>query len=81
MNVSVQLFAVARQLAGRDAVELKLADNATIGDMRRQLQSSCPEIAPIVDRLMFARNSTYVDDATAIQPGAEIACIPPVSGG
>lgn len=81
MNVRIQLFAVARQLAGRDAIDLSLPDGATIGQLRRALAESTPALAAVLPHVVFAVNAEYADDASVIPPGASIACIPPVSGG
>ena len=34
-----------------------------------------------VPQMMFAVDTRYADDATPIPPNADVACIPPVSGG
>ena len=81
MNVRVKLFAVARQAAGRDAVELDLPEGATIADLRRQLGIQVPELSRSVAQMMFAIGTQYADDGARIPTGAEVACIPPVSGG
>ena len=81
MNVRVKLFAVARQAAGREAVELDLPDGASIGDLRRQLGVEVPPLSGLVARMMFAIGTDYADDGAIIPPDADVACIPPVSGG
>lgn len=81
MNVRLQLFAVVRQLAGRDAVELALPAEATVGQLRRELVARLPQLAHLVPHLVFAVDSQYADDGARIPPGADVACIPPVSGG
>ena len=81
MNVRVQLFAIARQRAGREAIDLTLADGATVGDVRRALAEAAPALAPVLPHVLFAVNSQYAEETTAISPGASVACIPPVSGG
>ena len=81
MNVRVRLFAVARQAAGRDAVELDLPEGASIGDLRRQLGVEIPQLSGLVARMMFAVGTEYADDGAIIPPDADVACIPPVSGG
>ncbi len=81
MQVTVRLFAVARQRVGRPEVIVELQDPATIGDLRRSLAASFPELAPILPNLMFAVATEYADDWTTIPIGAEVAAIPPVSGG
>lgn len=81
MNVRVQLFAVARQLAGRDAIELVLPEGATISQLRQSLAAQVPQLASVLPHVMFAVDSEYADDHRTISPGAAVACIPPVSGG
>ena len=81
MIVRCRLFAAARDLAGRSQVELALDEPATIGGLRKQLAAAFPALAPLVPHLMFAIDADYVTDRTPIPPDAEIAGIPPVSGG
>ncbi len=81
MRVSIRLFAVARQIAGRDSVEVDLAGHATIGDLRRRLALEVPGLAGLLGPMLFAVDARYVDDAAPVPPQGEIACIPPVSGG
>ena len=81
MKVSVRLFAVARQRAGRPEVTLELPDPVTVGALRRALAADFPELAPLVPNLMIAVAAEYATDEATIPPGAEVAAIPPVSGG
>ncbi|NUQ63950.1 MAG: MoaD/ThiS family protein [Pirellulales bacterium] len=81
MRTSVRLFAVARQIAGCDRVELELPEHATIGDLRQQLGRDIPALSGLLGPMLFALDARYVNDASLVPPNAEIACIPPVSGG
>ena len=81
MNVSVKLFAIAKDLAGRDTVEVPLPDGSNVGDLRRSLGETVPELSDLVDHVLFAIGTDYADDATIIPAGADVVCIPPVSGG
>ena len=81
MKVCVKLFAVAREAAGHDVLELDLPQGATIGELRSQLGSQIPQLSALMAQMMFAIDTHYADDATEIPPGADVACIPPVSGG
>ena len=81
MKVSVKLFAAARELAGADSVAVTLAEGATLGDLRRELQALYPALAPLLPHVMFALDSEYAGDETPLREQTEIACIPPVSGG
>jgi molybdopterin synthase sulfur carrier subunit len=81
LNVQLRLFAVARDLVGYERLEVELADGATIRDLRQALTDCAPSLARLVPHLMFAINAEYAGDRTTIPAGAEVACIPPVSGG
>jgi len=77
----VKLFAAARQLAGRDVLEVELADEATVAELRRTVIEKIPALANLSGHLLFAVDAEYAPDEASIPPGAEVACIPPVSGG
>jgi molybdopterin converting factor subunit 1 len=79
--VEVKLFAVARQLAGGDTIRLELAEHATVGDLRAAIVQRHPELATVLRHAMIAVNADYAGDEAIIPPAAEVACIPPVSGG
>lgn len=81
MTVRVLFFALARELAGRDDVEVEMPDGATVADLRRRLAEEHTRLAKLLPRCMIAVNQQYSADTSVIPPGAEIACIPPVSGG
>jgi len=81
VNVRVRLFAVAKQAAGRDCVHLELPENATIAELRTRLAVQIPQLSGLLGRMMFAVDAEYAHDDAVIPPGADVACIPPVSGG
>jgi len=81
VKVLVRLFAAARQLAGAETLELQIPAGAAVSDLRRRLAEEYPQLVPILPHVAFALNSQYAEDKSKIPPGAEIACIPPVSGG
>jgi MoaE-MoaD fusion protein len=76
MNVRVRLFAALRELAGRGALEVEVADGATVGDVWPLL-----ELGDEPRGLLYARNRVYVERSEALRAGDEVAFIPPVSGG
>jgi MoaE-MoaD fusion protein len=76
VNVRVRLFAGLRERAGTGAVEVEVADGATVGDVWPQLGLGDEPAG-----LLYARNRAYVDRADALSPDDEVAVIPPVSGG
>jgi molybdopterin converting factor small subunit len=81
MKVQVKLFAVARQVAGRDVLEIELGEPATVAALRETLAREVPGLAPLWRQAGFAVDARYAPDAAPIPPGADVACIPPVSGG
>lgn len=81
VQVTVRLFALAKQIVGRSELPLQLPESATVVDLRQELARAYPKLAPLVPNLMIAIDSEYADDTRVIQEGEEVALIPPVSGG
>ncbi len=81
MRVTVRLFAIARERAGAPTIELELPANPTVADLRASLGAAVPGLIPALPAIRFSVNAEYADDATPIPLHAELAAIPPVSGG
>lgn len=81
MKIHIRLFAVARQLSGRDSIDLDVPSGTTIGQLRGQLAAEIPDLAPVLPQVLFAVGSEYAPDDQPLAEGSQIACIPPVSGG
>ncbi|HTM54045.1 MAG TPA: MoaD/ThiS family protein [Pirellulales bacterium] len=81
MKVRVRLFAVARELSSCDSLEIELPEGSTIGDLRAAVAKRVPAIQEILPGVMFAIGTSYASNKTPLEPDAEVACIPPVSGG
>jgi len=79
--LTIRLFAVARERAGRAEIEIDLPLPATVADLRLVLALQHPELAALAPSVSIAVDSEYATDATLILPGAQVALIPPVSGG
>jgi MoaE-MoaD fusion protein len=76
MNVTVRLFAILRERAGRDRVELELPEGASVADALAALDDLAGGLS-----LVMAVNREYAPADRTLQPGDELALIPPVSGG
>jgi molybdopterin converting factor subunit 1 len=76
MTLQVQLFAMLKERAGRDRIEVELDEGATVGDLLAEL-SDLIGMMPV----RVAVNHEYRDDHDALRSGDELALIPPVSGG
>ena len=81
MTHTVHLFAAARDRGGTPTVALDLPVTATVADLRAALLSRFPGLAALLPACRIAVNHDFADDADAIPAGAEVAVIPPVSGG
>ena len=81
MNVRVRLFAAVRQAAACDCMEVSLPDGATIAELRRSVAQQVPELSRLIERATFAVDAEYAADTAEIPSEADVACIPPVSGG
>ena len=81
MTATVRLFARARDLAGVDRVSVPLPEGATAADLRRRLGAAYPALANLLPRCALAVNEEFAADDLPLPPGAEVALLPPVSGG
>jgi molybdopterin synthase catalytic subunit len=76
VEVTVRLFAMLRERAGKSEVELELADGATVRDALDALGDLAAGLP-----LVMAVNRDYAPEDRVLAPGDELALIPPVSGG
>src|SRR5712691_4846180 len=76
MRITVRLFAALRERAGWSQQEVDLPDGAVVSDVWPAL--GLGEEPP---GLAYARNREYAVRDAAVEPGDEVAVIPPVSGG
>lgn len=81
MRIVVKLFAGARALVGAEQVEIELERGSKVSELRTAMISAYPELTPLAAHMMFAINANYASDEVTIPVEAEVACIPPVSGG
>jgi MoaE-MoaD fusion protein len=76
VEVTVRLFAMLRERAGVPEVTLELRDGARVRDAVDSLAGLAEGIP-----LVMAVNREYADADRVLDPGDELALIPPVSGG
>ena len=81
MVIRVKLFALLRERAGAAGLSLELREGASVAEASEALARRVPPIAKHLSRVAFAVNQNYVDRATVLHDGDELALIPPVSGG
>jgi MoaD family protein len=82
MVVHVRLFAMLRERAGRESVEVELDEGATVDDALNALGRE-HGLDDLIARMpvTMAVNRDYADVDRALKEGDELALIPPVSGG
>ncbi len=80
MGVTVLYFAAARDAAGTPGETLDPAP-ADVRALRARLESLHPGLTRILARCRIALDQEFVGDDAPLRDGAEIAVIPPVSGG
>jgi molybdopterin converting factor subunit 1 len=82
MTIRVRLFAMLRERAGRDSVEIELPPGATVADALSELALD-PALAEPLARMpvRMAVNREYVGAETTLRAEDELALIPPISGG
>jgi molybdopterin converting factor subunit 1 len=78
--VTVLYFAVAREASGMESESLD-AWPATVGGFRGALAARHPALARVLPRCRLAVNQEFAQDGDPVPDGAEVAVIPPVSGG
>jgi molybdopterin converting factor subunit 1 len=81
VKCEIKLFAAARQFAGTDHVTLELAEGATVAHLRAALSEAQPALAALLPAALIAIDTRYAGNTDLVPAGAEIALIPPVSGG
>jgi molybdopterin synthase catalytic subunit len=81
VKVSLVLFAALRDAVGERTLFLELADDATVNDLKEQLAVRYPRVEPMMKTVVCAIDDEYVKSEARLREGAEVALIPPVSGG
>ena len=79
-KVRVRLFAGARDALGREEVLAQIPLGGTVADLRRHLADAYPG-AGILRSCRVAVDRDFAAEDDVIPDRAEVALIPPVSGG
>ena len=81
MNVDVRYFAAAREASGLERESITLDAGATVALLRERLLAQHPSLEAIGSGLRIAVGQRFAAADTRLDEGAEVALIPPVSGG
>ncbi len=80
-HVTILAFGSAADVLGWQTRRVALLPPATVGSVIAALEHEHPRLTEARGRLRFAVNQVYADATAALQPGDELAIIPPVAGG
>lgn len=78
-GMKILLFGIAKDIAGAPVIQVD-APVAKVAALKEHLYQQYPRLRELKS-CMIAVNKVYATDDAALQPGDEIAVIPPVSGG
>lgn len=81
MKVTVLFFAQARERAGRASAELSLPEGSRLTDALAVLAREHPALETLWPHLAVAVSGRLARPETLLTDGAELALLPPVSGG
>lgn len=79
MKVNVLAFGIAKDIFGGSSINIEMNGNTT-AELKHTLEKKYPKLKQLAS-YMVAVNNEYADDGLEINERAEVAVIPPVSGG
>lgn len=81
LRITVVAFATAADALGAPEREIEVPAGTRVEDLQRRLEAEHPELAPLWPRLAVAVDGELASPGTELPDGAEVALLPPVSGG
>lgn len=79
--MKIRLFAVLREHAGQDGLDLDVPAGTTAGALKELVRTAVPALGPYLDATRVAVNLAFAPADQPIQPADDVALIPPVGGG
>jgi MoaE-MoaD fusion protein len=81
MRIRLLAFASAGDALGASEIDLEMPEGSRVADLRERLDRDHPKLAPLWPRLAVAVDGRVVTPEAPLADGAEVALLPPVSGG
>ena len=78
---TVLFFAAARDVSKVDQWTLTLSEPTSVATVRELVLTEFPQLKPWSKALRIAIDGEYAREDFMVEPGSEIALIPPVAGG
>ncbi len=80
MKLNILLFGIAKDIVGKQKLELDGTGYRDVRSLRNYLRQKFPDIREL-SYFKIAVNQEFAEDSQPLHEGDEIALIPPVSGG
>jgi molybdopterin synthase sulfur carrier subunit len=80
MKINILAFGIAREITGSSLTAAELTDGLRVQQLKNDLEEQYPKLKQLTS-FMIAVNGMYAAPDIVIEPGDEVALIPPVSGG
>jgi MoaE-MoaD fusion protein len=81
MRARVLFFGPLKDLAGRSAEDAEFPEGADLGAVWEACQSRYPALRNLAGSVAIAQNQEFAEISSKLVEGAEVAFLPPVSGG
>lgn len=82
MQLTIRYFAAARAAAGAESAVLEVDDDATLGDLETLLATDNPDLARVLERCSYLRDSVALcDRAVRLGRCETVDVLPPFAGG
>ncbi len=81
MRVRVLFFGLLKDVVGQSSDAIDLRDGATVREVLAHYEARFPRLQQTLPSLALAVNQEYAGPETKLEPGDEVALLPPVSGG
>ena len=81
MKVRVQFYAQLRELVGIDELDLEIPDGATVRELLEKIYAQKPALRAHDKSILIGAGLEFVNRNYKLNPGEEIAIMPPVQGG
>ena len=81
MKVRVQFFSHLKDIAGPTELELDLETGVSVAELLAQLYERFPRLREWDSNILVGAGVEFVDRDYIVQPGDDIAMMPPVQGG
>ena len=81
MNVRVHFYAQLHELIGAHKLEIELPQGATVRELLEEIYTRQPALRTHDKSILIGAGLEFVDRNYKLNPGEEIAIMPPVQGG